>query len=290
VVKTRENSGNYVLSLYESEHREAAAIGEPYQGTYARSQLFGGTVSADLLVDIGLNSTANVRFQTRSRVFFHLWELVWTKEDVANERYAEESAIVRATWGVGARIAIACWDVRGSVDVSSPTGMAASATLNHATTLFDVQLLGADADALEFLMPLLSRSGSRFSMDEMQLLSAAKAGLIDYFEAPEIQRRLVPSLLAVDVDFDRLGVRSGDDDWEHLLASETFALERGAAGKSADAAVDHLAYRGPSHFPRAPATEELVRKTYRDFFHVEGDVAPPKRERDDAYALTRAGQ
>ncbi len=286
VVRPEHSEHSVVLSLYNEFMREASAIDKVYRGIYSELDMRQGVMHLQTLTDLGINNTSAIRTKTSSDLTLYGWNMMWVERGVENTYYDHPevlSAIQATNWGVGARIVIACWDVHASANITSPKGIAASASGNLATTHFDIHLLGADAAMLKILRPILVRSGSKFTMDEFHILEQIEADLMAYFTNEEVQHKLYPGLLSVDVDFHRLRSNRRElANFRSVLASEIYALERGIRKESYHEAINH-SHMNPDHWPKADPQEKLIKEVYKEYWHLTEDNHKP----DDAALIKR---
>ncbi len=270
-----------IFSLYNKWIPNSSKIDKVYQGgEYINLGARTGSVKAEILTDIGLNSVNVVRTKTDSHLYFHLWEMVWTNK-VENPLYHDDyikSAVQSVTWGIGARVLFTCWDIKGDVNFSSPKGIAASAHASYAQTHFDVDLLGADPAALKIFEPLLIKSGSKFSMEELPLLENAQRDLATYFNNKEVQKRLIPTVMSVDVDPDRLHWgRKEYTDFKAVLTAESYAMERGSRNESYREAMA-LSNSHPNHYHKAKLSDDHLLEVYKEYWHAEHEDSKPEDE------------
>lgn len=281
----------HVLSFYDLHNPHVSEIGGDHREVrYGICETSAQVASLSVLTNLGFTNTVSVGLRAKSRVHLFLQETLFHKQ-VDNPLYTKgESAIRSMTLGLGFRLAVACWDVQAEAKVGTASGIAASAKLGMLSSQFDVQMLGADADALKFFLPVISKAGSGFGVDELLVLETATRDLTRYFGNAQRQAELVPSILRVDVDFDRVGSKNGRQPLEHVLAAEMYALFMVAhQGFSPDQALAH-SHNQPQHWPKAWLTEDLVRKAYLDHFGVEGDQRPTPSQSTEAWNFAKTSR
>lgn len=281
----------HVLSFYDLHNPHVSEIGGDHREVrYGICETSAQVASLSLLTDLGFTNTVSVGLRAKSRVHLFLQETLFHKK-VDNPLYTGgESAIRSMTLGLGFRLAIACWDVQAEAKLGTASGIASSAKLGMLSSQFDVQMLGADADALKFFVPVISKAGGGFGLDELLLLEKATQELTRYFGDVSRQRELRPSILRVDVDFDRVGSKNGRQPLKHVLASEMYALFMVAHQRfSPDQALAH-SHNNPKHWPKAWLTEDLVRKAYLDHFGVEAAQRPNSSQSTEAWDFAKTSR
>ena len=138
------------------------------------------------------------------------------------------SVIVSAAHGIGARIAIAAFNVQVDGEVTA-TSVAASASLNAASVLCEAIVVGAGLEAVDPLTPLVAISAGPFTISAMTSLGQIQ-GALDTLIA-EQGDTLPSAIVSVRIDTHRVAQKwfkdpGGTLKFEEMLRSQTYALER----------------------------------------------------------------
>ncbi len=280
-----------LLSLLNPDDPETAVIGPRYRGMYPNTSMEAGSASIETMVDMGFASTTTVRVKGESDIRFFVQNLCVVKEKVPNPLYETTHSCVKSvSWGIGARLAVAAWSLKGDLRVTDIRDVAIHAQVNDVGSYFEVQTFGTDLEIMKILKPLLAAQASSFKGKAFAQVAKARGELIRFFTDESRHPELIPEPVAAEIDFHRIGHRPGDEPIKHLIASEIYALEMIQQwGHSPSRAIEDKWF-SPSHYPKAIVEEAIVRRTYRDLFGLEDDQQPSEDDRKLAQALNTAGR
>lgn len=279
----------HVFSLYDPLNADDSAVAwdTPETGAlYPYVDTEASLSSLSELASLGFTSSVTVGLRAESSLHISLHKVLFYRK-VANTLYDQGSAIHSLTLGLGFRLAIVCWDIDAKAQLSSPSGIAASTDLRMVGSQFDAHLLGADADALRFFVPVLNQAGNGFDANALGAFEKASSELVDYFGSRTKQRALHPAVVSVNVDFDRVGSKTGQFPLKNVLASEMYALFMVAHQRfSPNQALAH-SHNNPNHWPKSHIDDDVVRSAYADHFGLRGDERPTEAQAKLAWDYTK---
>jgi hypothetical protein len=135
--------------------------------------------------------------------------------------------IPSATFGIGFTIGLIAFNLKNDAKVDSPGVISASSTLNVASSVYQVCMMGGGLDAMPLLKPLLLASTASFDVQTFQTLGAVEAALEDYLTQNSAD--LIPSLLSVTLDLSALTKElfpTGTGNYLADTLAQTYSLER----------------------------------------------------------------
>lgn len=214
-----------VLGLAPAKHLTFAA--RPAAGArYSNITFTGGAVDLQAMIDLNMSGVLSFSANVKSQVFYYLSELK-AVTPVTNPN--KESVIVAAEFSVGLRIGIFALNLSADANLDIYS-LAAKASLEDTQTAYQVQVVGTGLEALHALTPLITSSTGAFTIETLQTIGAAQAGLDAFLAGPK--EKLTPALTSVTVDLNKLAsVLAGQPngakpDLYTLVAGRTFGLER----------------------------------------------------------------
>jgi hypothetical protein len=204
---------------------------------YTKAQLNSGEVSLETLINTGVKSAATVSVEVKAEI--KCYQVGLTYEARVDNGLAG-TIIKSATYAIGFRLNVLAFNIKNETDVKSASLLAASASLNLASTLYQVSVLGAGMKALPLLKPILVASTADFNVQTVEAIGAAEAALEKYVR--DNKASLTPSIESVRINAkeltDLLFSPVGTGDYLRDTLAQTYALERAANGASLTQALD----------------------------------------------------
>ena len=284
VVYDEEEDLNLVLSLWGMGSKKQISIPTPGPGRYPDTNFGSFSVNSNAMLDIGFNSSAVVRTNTSAQMVYWIWNFLRTR----TIKYEEsESAIVSAKWGIGVRMGIVGWNISADLTVISLNKLAASTSLGMASALYDIQLLGAQLEALDGVRELISNAYGSFNLEQLELIGRAQQRLVEYFR--ENEDKLTPRLLSVEIDTSKLDSFSAPIPTLDSRATIPYTLERVYARKTLNEATN---VRDQTFIDaeREGATAESIKHFYNKLFELDGDDLIEDVHRDKAWTKLWTGR
>jgi hypothetical protein len=196
---------------------------------YTKAQLNSGEVSLETLINTGVKSAATVSVEIKTEIKCYQVGLTY---EARVENGLTGTIIKSATYAIGFRLNVLAFNIKNETDVKTASLLAASASLNLASTLYQVSVLGAGMKALPLLKPILVASTADFNVQTVEAIGAAEAALEKYVR--DNKASLTPSIESVRINAkeltDLLFAPAGDSDYLKDTLAQTYAFERVANG------------------------------------------------------------
>jgi hypothetical protein len=276
-----QSARNVVLSLMGiADPRQLALTNVPERLPSDAGLDFTSTVvSLDAMANFGYTSSVNISAKVGEKFHYIVWNLLATKD------YPEKAdGLIRSTrWGIGVRIGITAFNVDAKVHGSNASDIAAAASLNMASAIYEVQVLGGNLETLNTLKPLISQSAGPFNNQTLEMLGAVQGALS---VAIKKQREaMIPSLLQVELDARRLLPKDKKGSLKELMASQNFALERAWRRETGKVARERALKEKPQD-----VVPELVEEAYSSILHLQPDAPVSGEKVKEAHHVLEAGR
>jgi hypothetical protein len=222
-----------VLSLYGIAPNDKIRFQRPTSPlTYGSASLKWGESSVETMAQLGMTSVVTIADKFSANYYCYKVDVLATAT-VSNT--IPDTLIPSATFGIGFTIGLIAFNLKNNAKVDSPGVISASSTLNVASSVYQVCMMGGGLDAMPLLKPLLLASTAAFDVQTFQTLGAVEAALQDYLT--ENSSTLIPSLLSVTVNLSMLTKElypTGTGNYLADVLAQTFAFERAYHNNSLD--------------------------------------------------------
>jgi hypothetical protein len=270
-VGTIDNVKDVVFSLLSVAPAARIRYKRPKETlSYKQAEINSGRLSVQAMADLGISTGVSVSLHGETNIACYTVNLTGYA-DVHNT--ISDSLITSGRFAVGFRMGVVAFNWKSDAQVSTPALLAASATLNLASSLYQVMVLGAGVEALPILKPLLIASAGEFNTDTYAVLGAAEDQLEAYIT--EHKATLTPALESVTVDATALIEElypKGTGDYRQDILAQTYAFERAYHEQSCDEALADP--RVADHH----LNQEIITDVYLSILNVPDTTTKP----DDA--------
>ena len=256
-----------VLSLAGVAPADAIRFQSPSPPSdFTRGEMTWGQTTVQALAEAGINSAVTIadKFEGKATCYNIA---VTGSATLANGLKGQ--IITSATYSVGFNIGVVAFSMKNEAKVTVPALMAASSTLDLASSAYQATLLGAGVGALPIVKPILLASTSEFNVQTYEALGVAEDELQDYLSANKDS--LTPSLTSVFVDTAILLKTLfpiGQGKYLDDTLSQTYAFERCWHGATLEEATSD---------PRVKSNNldvALIEDVYQTILHLAKDEKP----------------